>query len=76
MRILIALVLSFATVVPAEEGGLLRSLISAPLLLPVRMSGMDSKLDGYVVRPDRPGRFTLVIITNGTRDWTTHSFAI
>jgi dienelactone hydrolase len=66
MRILIALLVSFATVAHAEDRGLLPGLISAPLSLPVRMSGRDLTLDGYVIRPDRPGRFPLVIMTHGT----------
>ena len=66
MRILIALLLSFVSVAHAEDRGLLPGLISAPMLLPVRMSGKDLTLDGYVIRPDRPGRFPLVIMTHGT----------
>ncbi|MEY9529238.1 dipeptidyl aminopeptidase/acylaminoacyl peptidase [Bradyrhizobium japonicum] len=66
MRILIALLLSFATVAHAENTGLMSGLISAPITLPVRMFGKDLTLDGYVVRPDRPGRFPLVIMTHGT----------
>ena len=66
MRILIALLLSFVTVAQAEDRGLLPGLISAPMLLPIRMSGKDLTLDGYVIRPDRPGRFPLVIMTHGT----------
>ena len=66
MRILIALLLSFATVAHAEDRGLLPGLISAPMRLPVRISGKDLMLDSYVIRPDRPGRFPLVIMTHGT----------
>jgi dienelactone hydrolase len=66
VRILIALLLSFATVAHAENPGLMSGLISAPITLPVRMFGKDLTLDGYVVRPDRPGRFPLVIMTHGT----------
>ena len=66
MRILIALLLSYVSVAHAEDRGLLPGLISAPMLLPVRMSGKDLTLDGYVIRPDRPGRFPLVIMTHGT----------
>lgn len=66
MRILVALVLSFVTVAHAEDRGLLPGLISAPLLLPVRIAGKDLTLDSYVIRPDRPGRFPLVIMTHGT----------
>jgi dienelactone hydrolase len=66
MRVLIALLLSFVTVAHAEDRGLLPGLISTPVMLPVRMSGKDLTLDSYVIRPDRPGRFPLVIMTHGT----------
>lgn len=66
MRILLALLLSFVTVAHAEDRGLLPGLIAAPLLLPVNISGKDLTLDAYVIRPDRPGRFPLVIMTHGT----------
>lgn len=66
MRILIALLLSFVTVAHAEDRGLLPGLISAPMLLPVNLSGKDLTLDSYVVRPDRTGRFPLVVMTHGT----------
>jgi dienelactone hydrolase len=66
LRILITLLLSFITVAHAEERGLLPGLISAPMLLPVTISGKDLALDSYVVRPDRLGRFPLVIMTHGT----------
>ncbi|MGA7998111.1 MAG: alpha/beta hydrolase [Bradyrhizobium sp.] len=66
MRILIALLLSFVTVAHAEDRGLLPGLISTPMLLPVSVSGKDVMLDSYVVRPDRPGRFPLLIMTHGT----------
>lgn len=66
MRIWMALLLSFVTAAHAEERGLLSGLFSAPLLLPVRIFGKDLTLDSYVVRPDRPGRFPLVIMTHGT----------
>ena len=66
MRILIALLLSIVTIAHADDRGLLPGLVSAPLLLPVRISGKDLTLDSYVIRPDRPGRFPLVIMTHGT----------
>jgi hypothetical protein len=66
VKILIALLLSIVTVAHAEDGGLLPGLISAPVLLPVSIAGNDVKLDSYVVRPDRPGRFPLVIMLHGT----------
>jgi dienelactone hydrolase len=61
-----ALLLSFVTIAHAEDRGLLPGLISAPMLLPVRIAGKDLTLDSYVIRPDRPGRFPLVIMTHGT----------
>jgi len=64
MRTLILLFLLFATAVRADE--LLPGLLSAPLLVPVTISGSELLLDGFVVRPDRPGRFPLVIVTHGT----------
>lgn len=66
MRILTALLLSFVSIAHAEDRGLLPGLISAPMLLPVRIAGRDVTLDSYVVRPNRPGRFPLVIMTHGT----------
>lgn len=66
MRTLMVLLLSFVTVAHAEDRGLLHGLISAPMLLPVSIAGKDLTLDSYVVRPDRPGRFPLVIVTHGT----------
>jgi dienelactone hydrolase len=65
VRTLIAVLLSLVTVAHAEDGGLLPGLISAPLLLPVSIAGTDVMLDSYIVRPDRPGRFPLVIMTHG-----------
>lgn len=66
MRILLALLLSFVTVAHAEDRGLMSGLISAPMLLPVSIAGKDLTFDSYVIRPDRPGRFPLVIMTHGT----------
>jgi dienelactone hydrolase len=60
-----ALLLSIATVAHAEDE-VLPGLIGAPMLLPVSIAGNDVKLDSYVVRPDRPGRFPLVIMLHGT----------
>ena len=65
MRILIALLLSFATVAHAENPGLMSGLDQcAHNIARQEMSGEDLTLDGYVVRPDRPGRFPLVIMTS------------
>jgi dienelactone hydrolase len=66
MRTLIAVLLSLVTVAHAEDDGLLSGLISTPLLLPVSIAGNDVMLDSYVIRPDCPGRFPLVIMTGGT----------
>src|SRR6516162_5499872 len=67
MRALIlSLLLLFAIAARADDGGLLAGLVSAPLTLQVTISGSDVELDSYVVRPDQPGRFPLVVITHGT----------
>ena len=51
----------------ARADALLPGLIRAPLPVPVTMpSGDKLSLEGLVVRPDRPGRFPLVILVNGT----------
>jgi hypothetical protein len=36
------------------------------LMLPVTISGSELSLESFVVRPDHPGRFPLVVITHGT----------
>lgn len=64
MHILITIFLLFPTTPRAE--GLLSGLVSTPLLLPVVISRNQLSLDSYVIRPDRPGRFPLVIIVHGT----------
>ena len=66
MRILIALFLLFTTTATADDGGLLPGLLSALLMVPVTISASELSLDGFVVRPDRPGRFPLVIMVHGT----------
>jgi len=66
MRTLTAALLAFLTAAHAEDGGLLPGMLSTPLLLPVSIAGNEVKLDSYVIRPDRPGRFPLVIMTGGT----------
>jgi len=68
MRILVALLLLFTTAASAGDGGLLPGLLSAPLTLPVTISGSELSLDSYVVRPDRPGRSPLVLMVHGTPD--------
>ena len=65
MRTLIVLFLLFATLAHADDG-LLTGLVSEPLSVPVTISGDALSLDGFVVRPDRPGRFPLVIMLHGT----------
>lgn len=42
--------------------GLLRQALSVPITMP---DGQTEDLDGLVTRPDRPGRFPLILITNG-----------
>jgi hypothetical protein len=64
MRVLIVLFLLITTAARAD--GLLPELFSAPLLVHVTISGSGLLLDGFVVRPDRPGRFPLVIMVHGT----------
>jgi dienelactone hydrolase len=64
MPILIVLFLLFTTAARAD--GLLPGLLSAPLSVPVTISGRELSLDAYVIRPDRPGRFPLVIMVHGT----------
>jgi dienelactone hydrolase len=66
MRTLLVLFLLFTTVAHAEDGGLLPGLVSEPLSVPVTISGDALSLDGFVVRPDRPGRFPLVLMLHGT----------
>jgi hypothetical protein len=40
-------------------------LLSTHLTLPVTISGSEVSLESFVVRPDHPGRFPLVVITHG-----------
>jgi dienelactone hydrolase len=64
MRTLIVLFLLFTTVARADDG--LPGLVSEPLSVPVTIAGEALSLDGFVVRPDRPGRFPLVLMLHGT----------
>jgi dienelactone hydrolase len=64
VRILIVLFLLFTTAAHAD--GLLPGLLGTPLLVPVTISGSELSLDAYVMRPDRTGRFPLVIMVHGT----------
>jgi len=66
MRTLIAALLAFVTAAHAEDSGLLPGLVATPLLLPVSIAGNEVKLDSFVIRPDRQGRYPLVIMTGGT----------
>ncbi|MBN8941330.1 MAG: alpha/beta hydrolase [Rhizobiales bacterium] len=66
MRFLTALLLLVTTAAQASEGGLLPGLTSAPLSVAVTLSGSKLSLDGFVIRPDRPGRFPLVVMVHGT----------
>ncbi len=43
--------------------GLLRAPLDVPIVLP---DGTRSRLEGLVMRPDRPGRFPLVVMIHGT----------
>jgi dienelactone hydrolase len=73
MRLLMVLFLLLATAARAD--GLLPGLISAPLRVPVTISGSTLSLDGYVIRPDRPGRFPLVVFAHGTPSvWNDDAF--
>jgi dienelactone hydrolase len=64
MRSVILLLLLFTTAAHAD--GLLPGLLSAPLPVPVTISGGEVQLDGFVIRPDRSGRFPLAIMVHGT----------
>ena len=61
MRLLALLLTLFVTSARAENG----PLISAHMMLPVVISGNKLSLESSVVRPDRPGKFPLVVITHG-----------
>lgn len=60
--VVIALCLLFSLVASAGDG----LLLSTHLMLPVTISGSEVSLESFVVRPDHPGRFPLVVITHGT----------
>ena len=62
MRVLALLFILFATAARASDGFLL----STHLMLPVAISGDELSLESFVVRPDHPGRFPLLIIVHGT----------
>ena len=62
MRVLAVLLILFTTAARASDGFLL----STHLMLPVTISGNESSLQSFAVRPDHPGLFPLVIIVHGT----------
>src|SRR5450631_1651372 len=62
MRVLAVLLILFTTAARASDG----SLLSTHLMLPVTISGNELPLESFVVRPDHPGRFPLVLVTHGT----------
>ena len=66
MRVLAFLLLLCAGAANAAEEAPLSGLIAAPLTVPVTIGGEQLTLEGYVVRPDQPGRFPLVIVVHGT----------
>jgi len=52
---------------PALAGTALPGLISESLMVPVTLpSGKQAKLEAMVIRPDRPGRFPLLVLVHGT----------
>ncbi|MGX0962866.1 dienelactone hydrolase [Bradyrhizobium japonicum] len=61
MRLLVLLLILFTASARAGDG----PLMSAHMMLPVVISGNKVSLESFVVRPDRPGKFPLVVITHG-----------
>ena len=61
MRLLALLLILFTASARAGEG----PLMSAHMMLPVVISGNKVSLESFVIRPDRPGKFPLVVITHG-----------
>ncbi len=70
MRIFVLLLLLLTNAAHAGDGPLL----STHLTLPVTISGNAFSMETFVVRPDRPGRFPLVIITHGTPSMSGDAF--
>lgn len=66
MRVLVLLLLLWVSAANAAEERPLSGLIAAPVAVPVTIGGEQLTLEGYVVRPDQPGRFPLVIVVHGT----------
>jgi len=61
MRLVALLLILFTASARAGDG----PLTSAHMMLPVAISGNKVSLESFVVRPDRPGKFPLVVITHG-----------
>lgn len=61
MRLFALLLILFTASARAGEG----PLMSAHMMLPVVISGNKLSLESFVIRPDRPGKFPLVVITHG-----------
>ena len=62
MRILAIMLVLLTNAARASDG----LLFSTPLILPVTISGSEVLLESLVIRPDRLGRFPLIIIVHGT----------
>ena len=61
MRLVALLLILFTASARAGDG----PLMSAHMMLPVVISGSKVSLESFVIRPDRPGKFPLVVITHG-----------
>jgi dienelactone hydrolase len=62
-RLIYILCLVMVIAVPAWADGIVREMTSLSVTLP---NGGQAKLEAMVVRPDRPGRFPLVVMVHGT----------
>lgn len=61
MRLVALLLILFTASARAGDG----PLMSAHMMLPVVISGNKVSLESFVIHPDRPGKFPLVVITHG-----------
>jgi len=61
MRILVLLLILFTASARADDA----PLMSAHMMLPVVISGNKVLLESFVIRPDRSGKFPLVVINHG-----------
>ncbi|WP_128925889.1 dienelactone hydrolase family protein [Bradyrhizobium guangxiense] len=61
MRLVVLLLILVTASARAGDG----PLMSAHMMLPVVISGNKVSLESFVIRPDRPGKFPLVVITHG-----------